>query len=262
MLGGIGALAYYGYSQGWFSAFLGTPAAASPAVGTNLATGQPAATGTQTGSPAVHTWAGPSLDQMYTALLAAEQAAMSASVPDPALTCLVVPGSTTSNAVNTTPITSGSIATNPNAARTATGQALSTPIYTQSALSGLGAVSCAMPLATYDVHNWYLVESRKFRDCGGARASGPYDSRFSGGLLGVGRSFIKGGESGTCRGIWPGPGSICRTGASDANTEGVVTDVWICSKRNGASGRNSRATARHVGLGRCYEHCGDCNSAS
>ena len=157
MLGGIGALAYYGYSQGWFSAFLGTAAAATPTVGTNLATGQPAATGTQTGSPAVPTWAGPSLDQMYTALLAAEQAAMSASVPDPALTCLVVPGSTTSNAVNTTPITSGSIATNPNAARTATGQALSTPTYTQSALSGLGAVSCAMPLATYDVHNWYLA---------------------------------------------------------------------------------------------------------
>ena len=158
MLGGIGALAYYGYSQGWFSAFLGTPAAASPAVGTNLATGQPAATGTQTGTPPVSTWAGPSLDQMYASLLTAEQAAMSASVPDPALSCAggvaITPGTA---AAPLTPVGGGSVATNPNAARTATGQTTTTPTYTQSALSGLGAAACAMPHATYDVHNWYLT---------------------------------------------------------------------------------------------------------
>lgn len=152
MLGGIGALAYYGYSQGWFSAFLGTPAAASPAVGTNLATGQPAATGTQTGTPPVSTWAGPSLDQMYASLLTAEQAAMSASVPDPALSCAGSVISATAPVVNG----GGTVATDPNAARTAAGQAASTPTFTQSALSGLGD-ACALPIATYDVHNWYLT---------------------------------------------------------------------------------------------------------
>ena len=149
LIGGFGAIAYYLYSQGFFSSFLGTPAAGSPAVGTNLATGQTGGTGT----PPASTWSGPSLDAMYAATLAAEQAAMSASVPDPALSCAGSVISATAPVVNG----GGTVATDPNAARTATGQALSTPTYTQSALSGLGAVSCAMPLATYDVHNWYLA---------------------------------------------------------------------------------------------------------
>lgn len=153
LIGGFGAIAYYLYSQGFFSSFLGTPAAASPAVGTNLAT-QTAGTGT----PPASTWSGPSLDAMYAATLAAEQAAMSASVPDPALSCAggvaITPGTA---AAPLTPVGGGSVATNPNAARTATGQTTTTPTYTQSALSGLGAASCAMPQATYDVHNWYLT---------------------------------------------------------------------------------------------------------
>ena len=164
LLGGAGAILYYLYSQGFFASFMGSPAG-SPAVGTNLATGTPAAgsTGTpaagSTGTPAgggtpTATWAGPTLDQMYAATLAAEQAAMSASVPDPALTCVGVTSSSTvvstRPGVSTVPVGGGSIAVRPNAPRTAiTG--------TPSALSGLGAASCAMPQATYDVHNWYLV---------------------------------------------------------------------------------------------------------
>lgn len=154
LIGGFGAIAYYLYSQGFFSSFLGTPAAGSPAVGTNLATGQTGGTGT----PPASTWSGPSLDAMYAATLAAEQAAMSASVPDPALSCAggvaITPGTA---AAPLTPVGGGSVATNPNAARTAAGQTTTTPTYTQSALSGLGAAACAMPQATYDVHNWYLT---------------------------------------------------------------------------------------------------------
>lgn len=161
MLGGIGALAYYGYSQGWFSSFFGTPAAASPAVGTNLATGQPAAGSTGTpaagGGTPTPTWRGPTLDQMYAATLAAEQAAMSASVPDPALTCVgsvaITPGTAAAPA---TPVGGGVVATNPNQRRTATGAPITPVTGTPAALSGLGA-ACSMPQATYDVHNWYLV---------------------------------------------------------------------------------------------------------
>lgn len=155
LIGGFGAIGYYLYSQGFFSSFLGTPAAGSPAVGTNLATGQPASGTTPaatSGSPPASTWTGASLDQMYAALLAAEQAAMTASVPDPALSCAGVTAPTATPVagrpgVSTVPVGGGSIAVRPPV-RSGSG--------TAAALSGLGA-ACAMPMATYDVHNWYLT---------------------------------------------------------------------------------------------------------
>lgn len=153
MLLGFGGIAYYGYTQGWFNSFLG---ASSPQVGQNLATGTPStgSTGTPgnaTSAPA--SWSGPSLDTMFANLLAAEQAAIMASVPDPALSC---PGA----AVTAAPLPvngGGSIATNPNAPRTANGQPTGTIVGTPAALSGFGASGCLNPVATYDVHNWYLV---------------------------------------------------------------------------------------------------------
>lgn len=150
LLGGLG-LAYYLWSTGYFSSLFGA-SAASPA--TSAGTGTSGGTAVPAGSSPTATsqpsYSGPTLDQMFANLLAAEQAAMSASSPDTALTC---GGASTAGVVSSRSGVDTGIATNPNLGRTA-GR---TPAGTQAALSGLGATVCAMPYATYDVHNWYLV---------------------------------------------------------------------------------------------------------
>ena len=160
LLGGAG-LAYWGYTQGWFSSLFGA-AAAVPASSGASSPGAAAGTGSGPGTPAPSgpsqpSYSGPSLDQMFQSLQSAVQAAYGS---DPALSCGV--GSPQS--------LSGYGAVEANAPRGQTNAvAVSRVIAAQSnPLSGgvvtnapRGAVSgsCSNPLATYDVFNWYLVSA-------------------------------------------------------------------------------------------------------
>jgi len=170
MLGGLGALAYYAYTQGWLSAFfpvgtvVGTQTQTSPPAQTAppAQNSAPAATPRPAQSSAPASWGGPSLDTIFANLLAAEQAAMSASSPDPELTC---PGGTSSTP--SPQLACITAAQGTAAALTAQGGAIAATAQAQAnaqlalclaqANAKPSTSSCSMPAATYDVHNWYLV---------------------------------------------------------------------------------------------------------
>lgn len=137
---GAAAVAVYGYSQGWFSGLLGTTAASSttPASGsTVVVSNSPPADTTpaksappvQASAPAKPGYSGPSLSTMFSALLAAEQASYAG---DTALQCpdeMTITGYTN------------------------TGGGVKIPQF------GPRGTSCKNPVASSDVHNWYLTHA-------------------------------------------------------------------------------------------------------
>lgn len=160
LLGGAG-LAYWGYTQGWFSSLFGASAApassGAPSTAPAGGTVGPTATSSQASVPAsTPSYSGPSLDQMFQSLQTAVRAAYGS---DQALSC----------AVGSPQSLSGYGAVETNAPRTQTNTAVSRLIAARSIpLTGgvetnapRGAVSgsCSNPLATYDVFNWYLAKA-------------------------------------------------------------------------------------------------------
>lgn len=145
ILGALG-VAVYGYYQGWFSSLLGSPAVGTSPAGSSSAggatgTAPPAASptaGTSSSSGTSATYSGPSLAQIFSNLSAAELAAVGA---DPALSCPGAPGA---------PVAAPVLRRSP-------GGGIATPPTTTkpTGVSGLG--DACDPVATYDVHSWYLV---------------------------------------------------------------------------------------------------------
>ena len=161
ILGGVGVLAWYGYTKGWFASFGLSPVAAAPAATPSTPVMPTTAPTTSTpmvpatppptpSAPAAPSYSGPSLSQMFSSLQAVVQAAYGS---DSALSCAgAVPvGPTPSNPPASTVNTgSGS-----HASMSGFGD-----ISTDSTLVASGSplpATCANPISTKDVFNWYLV---------------------------------------------------------------------------------------------------------
>lgn len=163
-----GAVGYYGYTQGWFSSLFGSSAASSgsstsgaPGGAGTSSSGSGAAPYAPSSSPS---YSGPSLDQMFQSLQAAVKAAFGV---DPHLSCAgmsgfgILPGHGTSTGTSAPPtpppiIGRQGFVTDPNPLQI-TDRRIGGVVAQRPAAPVSGPSSCANPMATYDVFNWYLT---------------------------------------------------------------------------------------------------------
>ena len=173
LLAGGAAVAYYGYTQGWFASWGLSPAAATPApaptptmpAAASTSAALPSATTmpATAATPAGSSYSGPSLAAMLAALTAKVQASIGSDSD------LICPASSNSAVSQAT--------ANLQAAQTALAQAQASmiPANVQSAMQDVvtatqalaaaagsaSASTCAVSsvVATYDVWNWFLVNA-------------------------------------------------------------------------------------------------------
>lgn len=150
LLGALG-VGVYGYFQGWFASLGLAPAASAsttPAGGAS-APSSPASPASPS-TPAAPAYSGPSLAAVFSQLSAAEQADFGSNS---ALSCGTdAAGTFSGTGVASLPPRQG---TGFSSGGVATG---ATPTGGRpTGMMGLGATSCSDPIASYDVHNWYLV---------------------------------------------------------------------------------------------------------
>ena len=165
-LGIAAAVGYYGYTQGWFSILFGSwtssnvTAAAAPSGATSSSvTAASSATPASTSQPS---YSGPSLDQIFEALLQVTQAAYGS---DPAVTCSasgiagfgLVPGHGVTQTA--TPVVGTSrLGYNPVPVTSVPVRPVGGTVSNRSVVPAAAVVApCSMPYATADVFNWYLV---------------------------------------------------------------------------------------------------------
>ena len=159
LIGGAG-LAWWGYTQGWFAGLFGSSAAATASSATSqgtTTTGAAASVASPSGasappppaSPSQPIYSGPSLDQMFQALLKAVQADSS----NPAMSCAA--NSLAGFGVTRSTLTraGGGIVANPPRTIATAPTGGTTPTATPALTGG----ACSNPVGTYDDFNWYLV---------------------------------------------------------------------------------------------------------